>query len=242
MSRQILINLISKHRDCWPCLACVSPLYWVYLVRNLMASRTLSGSDRGAALARSCAAHLHRARRILDCPALAEDVVQDVMLRLIAEPPEGIAGEPDAYVGRMVRNLALDRARRRGFERRLFCPLDLAPDTADGSPAPRRRRRPRGTPCAGSRRRWRPCRSRCAPPSACTGSRASRRSRSPGAWASHVPWCAASCGAGISIASRPSIRAAPAVRRAPAAHARSRTRPSPSARYSATTRLTSTPS
>jgi len=97
-----------------------------------MASRTLSGSDRGAALARSCAAHLHRARRILDCPALAEDVVQDVMLRLIAEPPEGIAGEPDAYVGRMVRNLALDRARRRGFERRLFCPLDLAPDTADG--------------------------------------------------------------------------------------------------------------
>jgi RNA polymerase sigma-70 factor (ECF subfamily) len=75
--------------------------------------------------------YLASARRILDCPAQAEDVVQDVMLRLIADPPAAAEGILAAYVGRMVRNLALDRARRRGLERRLFTGLDDAPDPAD---------------------------------------------------------------------------------------------------------------
>jgi DNA-directed RNA polymerase specialized sigma24 family protein len=65
-----------------------------------------------AALQRHHAAYLTSARRILGCPAQAEDVVQDVMLRLVADPPEAGAGSQTAYVGRMVRNLALDRARR----------------------------------------------------------------------------------------------------------------------------------
>lgn len=92
-----------------------------------------------AAFQRHRAAYLASARRILDCPAQAEDVVQDVLLRLIADPPQAGEGDgdgiPAGYVGRMVRNLALDRVRRRGFERRLFTDLDAAPDPADaGTP------------------------------------------------------------------------------------------------------------
>lgn len=69
--------------------------------------------------------YLAGARRILGCAAQAEDVVQDVMLRLAADPPRMSAGSEGAYVGRMVRNLAIDRARRERFERRTFAPLDL---------------------------------------------------------------------------------------------------------------------
>lgn len=86
-----------------------------------------------AALERYRAAYLSKARRILDCPALAEDVIQDVLLRIIADPPQSEAGMEAAYVGRMVRNLALDRARRRSFERRLFSRLDVAPDPVDAA-------------------------------------------------------------------------------------------------------------
>lgn len=84
-----------------------------------------------ATFERRRAAYLMSARRILDCPAQAEDVVQDVMLRLVADPPEAGDGLQAAYVGRMVRNLALDRARRRSLERRLFTGLDAAPDPVD---------------------------------------------------------------------------------------------------------------
>ncbi|WP_331301638.1 sigma-70 family RNA polymerase sigma factor [Methylobacterium oryzae] len=90
------------------------------------------GSWNLAAFERHRAAYLAGARRILGCPAQAEDVVQDVLLRLIADPPPPAeTAIQAAYVGRMVRNLALDRARRQGFERRLFTGLDAAPDPAD---------------------------------------------------------------------------------------------------------------
>ncbi|SON53735.1 putative RNA polymerase sigma factor FecI [Hartmannibacter diazotrophicus] len=60
------------------------------------------------------------ARRHVGCMFLAEDVVQDAALRvLMGEAAEEI-GTPEAYLMRMVRNLAIDRARRRGFETRLF--------------------------------------------------------------------------------------------------------------------------
>ncbi|SDA21473.1 Sigma-70, region 4 [Methylobacterium sp. UNC378MF] len=84
-----------------------------------------------AAFERHRAAYLAQARRILGCPAQAEDVIQDVVLRLIADPPRAETVIQAAYVGRMVRNLALDRARRQGFERRLFTGLDAAPDPVD---------------------------------------------------------------------------------------------------------------
>ena len=78
-------------------------------------SWSAAGAMCVAALERYRATYLHKARRILDCPALAEDVVQDVLLRILADPPQAEAGTEAAYVGRMVRNLALDRARRRSF-------------------------------------------------------------------------------------------------------------------------------
>lgn len=69
--------------------------------------------------------YLACAQRILNCPAQAEDVVQDVLVRLAADPPRMGAGQESAYVHRMVRNLAIDRARRGRSERRLFDPLEL---------------------------------------------------------------------------------------------------------------------
>lgn len=77
------------------------------------------------------AAYVVSAYRILACNEQAEDVVQDVMLRLATDlrPPD--VGSSVAYISRMVRNLAIDRARRRALERRLFTGLDSIPDTVD---------------------------------------------------------------------------------------------------------------
>ena len=84
-----------------------------------------------AASKRHRATYVVSAYRILACREQAEDVVQDVMLRLATDlrPPD--EGSSVAYVGRMVRNLAIDRARRRALERRLFTGLDSVPDTVD---------------------------------------------------------------------------------------------------------------
>ncbi|MDQ0520588.1 RNA polymerase sigma-70 factor (ECF subfamily) [Methylobacterium gregans] len=87
-----------------------------------------------ARLERHRAGYLASARAILRCAALAEDVVQDVLLRLAAEPPPVPTVAQAAYAGRMVRNLALDRARRRSFERRHFTDLDgAARGASDGA-------------------------------------------------------------------------------------------------------------
>jgi RNA polymerase sigma factor (sigma-70 family) len=91
--------------------------------------RTLSAAPAGAAW---CFASLQArkealvaaATRILRCRALAEDVVQDVWLRLLSAPPPPGIGPQGAYVARMVRNLAIDRARRLRFEARTFAALE----------------------------------------------------------------------------------------------------------------------
>jgi RNA polymerase sigma factor (sigma-70 family) len=61
-----------------------------------------------------------KARHIVGCSFLAEDVVQDVMLRLVSEEDTGKIDSAEAYLFRMVRNLAIDRARRLGIEKRIF--------------------------------------------------------------------------------------------------------------------------
>ncbi|GJE27501.1 hypothetical protein LKMONMHP_2360 [Methylobacterium organophilum] len=102
--------------------------------------RTDDGAAPGpwglAALAARKPVYLALARRLTGCPALAEDVVQDVFLRLVAEPPHrgrgAIPGKPEAYVAGMVRNLAIDRARRLRFEARVFTDLDGAGEAAGG--------------------------------------------------------------------------------------------------------------
>ena len=63
---------------------------------------------------------LAQARRHVGCRFLAEDVLQDVMLRILEEGGRPDIDAAEGYLSRMVRNLAIDRARRLGFETRLF--------------------------------------------------------------------------------------------------------------------------
>jgi RNA polymerase sigma factor (sigma-70 family) len=57
------------------------------------------------------------AARILGCRCLAEDIVQDTMLKLFEGGIEEDVHSPAAYLFRMVRNLSIDCARRRAKER-----------------------------------------------------------------------------------------------------------------------------
>lgn len=75
---------------------------------------------------------------IMKDDALAEDVVQDAFLRLTAAPAiQGrILTAPLSYIYRIVRNLAVDRYRRREHETRLFDQdMDSAADSV-GANAP----------------------------------------------------------------------------------------------------------
>ncbi|WP_019646622.1 sigma-70 family RNA polymerase sigma factor [Novispirillum itersonii] len=67
---------------------------------------------------------LRIARRRTGCPYRAEDVVQDVFLKLLQTPAQEADGVTDAYIRRMVSNLAIDRCRRCTLERTLFASLD----------------------------------------------------------------------------------------------------------------------
>ncbi|RTR00833.1 RNA polymerase sigma factor [Halomonas nitroreducens] len=51
-------------------------------------------------------------RRQLQCPHLAEDLCQEVFLRLGQHPEPGRLEEPRAYLFRMARNLVIDHHRR----------------------------------------------------------------------------------------------------------------------------------
>lgn len=78
---------------------------------------------------------LAAARRITGCAFLAEDVVQDVLLQLIAKPLKSDIVMPTSYVMRMVRNLATDHMRRLRYERGLFADEEEGETTSDyGSP------------------------------------------------------------------------------------------------------------
>jgi RNA polymerase sigma factor (sigma-70 family) len=73
------------------------------------------------ALAHRMRADLIRvARRYVRCPCLAEDIVQDALLRILSNEPPPDIESARAWLCRMVRNLAIDRARRIGAESRMF--------------------------------------------------------------------------------------------------------------------------
>lgn len=61
---------------------------------------------------------IQTAMRIVHCRYLAEDVVQDTILRICEAPPDAPVQAPHSYLFRMVRNLAIDYARRVLRERR----------------------------------------------------------------------------------------------------------------------------
>jgi len=62
------------------------------------------------------------ARRIVHCPYLAEDVIQDAALKASHMRYEPNIGCPEQFARRMVRNLAIDQARRRSLECRYAAP------------------------------------------------------------------------------------------------------------------------
>ena len=61
-----------------------------------------------------------QARRYVGCRFLAEDVLHDVLLRILATEAPADINSAEGYLTRLVRNLAIDRARRLGFESRIF--------------------------------------------------------------------------------------------------------------------------
>jgi RNA polymerase sigma-70 factor (ECF subfamily) len=62
------------------------------------------------------------ARRILRCPHLAEDVVQDAAVKASHMRHESSIGCPEQFARRIVKNLAIDQARRRSLECRYAAP------------------------------------------------------------------------------------------------------------------------
>jgi RNA polymerase sigma factor (sigma-70 family) len=76
---------------------------------------------------------IDHAAPIVGCRARAEDVVQEAWLRFASLPQREEIGQPVGYLYRIVRNLALDWARRLSTERRsvsdhaVFDPAALAP-------------------------------------------------------------------------------------------------------------------
>lgn len=64
------------------------------------------------------------AARILGCSQRADDVVQDAFVKIIEVPAEFDIKQPVAYLYRVVRNLAIDRHRRRSFEYDVFAEED----------------------------------------------------------------------------------------------------------------------
>ncbi|WP_153101831.1 RNA polymerase factor sigma-70 [Paraburkholderia hayleyella] len=56
------------------------------------------------------------ARSFVTCVSLAEDVVHDVLLKLIGFPNQDAIRQPRAYVTRMVRNASIDVCRRQALE------------------------------------------------------------------------------------------------------------------------------
>ncbi|MUO78506.1 sigma-70 family RNA polymerase sigma factor [Agrobacterium vitis] len=78
---------------------------------------------------------LGAARRITGCASLAEDIVQEVLLQLVAKPLPPDIAVPASYMMRMVRNLATDHMRRLRYERGLFAVEEEGDNTSDyGSP------------------------------------------------------------------------------------------------------------
>lgn len=56
------------------------------------------------------------ARGVVGCRAHAEDVVHDVLIKLIQLPAQGAIARPLAYVTQMVRNASIDNLRRQTLE------------------------------------------------------------------------------------------------------------------------------
>jgi RNA polymerase sigma-70 factor (ECF subfamily) len=77
-----------------------------------------------------------QATRIIGCQCLAEDVVQDVMLKICEGGIEEEVKTPAAYLFRMVRNLAIDCSRRRAREMGLGAAEEVGGELVAQCPCP----------------------------------------------------------------------------------------------------------
>ncbi len=73
---------------------------------------------------------------ILGCRFRAEDVVQDAWVKLTEAPPDAELRQPASYLFRLVRNLAIDRARRLALEIRHGAAEDVPQEAPSGVPSP----------------------------------------------------------------------------------------------------------
>jgi RNA polymerase sigma-70 factor (ECF subfamily) len=79
---------------------------------------------------------IQQATRIIGCQCLAEDVVQETMLKICEGGIEDEVQSPAAYLFRMVRNLAIDCARRRGRETGLGAAEESGGELVSPCPCP----------------------------------------------------------------------------------------------------------
>ncbi len=82
------------------------------------------------------AALVDAAQPIVGDRSRAEDVVQDAYLKLDQTPAEAVPDRPLAYLYRMVRNLAIDHARRLTLERRHGAGEPVPETVATAEPSP----------------------------------------------------------------------------------------------------------
>lgn len=80
---------------------------------------------------------VNTATRILGCPGLAEDVVQDAYLKCCNGCSSRMRCQM-SYITQVVKNLALDYYRRQQVEKRIFAPDEAGEDVADGGSTPER--------------------------------------------------------------------------------------------------------
>lgn len=73
---------------------------------------------------------------ILGCRFRAQDVVQDAWVKLAEHPPADTVRQPASYLFRLVRNLAIDRARRLALEVRYGAREELPLTAASAAPTP----------------------------------------------------------------------------------------------------------
>ena len=82
------------------------------------------------------AALVDSAAPIVGCRHRAEEVVQDAWIRLAETPPRGEIERPASYLFRLVRNLAIDQARRIGLELRHGAAEEVPLSAASAAPSP----------------------------------------------------------------------------------------------------------
>ncbi len=118
-------------------------------VMRAMRARAEMGSAPDAALVEVLVRHramlVGVARGVIGCASRAEDVVHDVLLRLVAFPNQDAVRQPVAYVTRMVRNASIDVCRRQSLETTWHTEAAAGLDVPSPAPSPEARALARDT-------------------------------------------------------------------------------------------------